>query len=327
MNPANRAILSVQNLTKQFAVKGGFFSRQRGTIRAVDNVSFEVNRNSSLGIVGESGSGKTTIGKCIIRLIEPTFGSLIFDGDDISKLAPSDLRKRRRDMQMIYQDPYSSLNPRMTVEQIVGEPFTIHKLQKGSDRKNKIAELLQKVGLTPDNMKRYPHQFSGGQRQRVGIARALALKPQLLIADEPVSALDVSVQAKVINLMMNLKTNYNLTYIIISHDLSVIKHMCDVIIVMYLGRVVEIAPCSILCEAPLHPYSQALISAVPKPDPDYKKNKAILSGEIPNPIDPPPGCYFHPRCPVAMSECKSVIPLMQNTGEEHYVACHRCNGI
>ena len=318
-------LLSVRHLKKYFPVKGGFFSRQRGTIYAVNDISFDVKRNTSLGLVGESGSGKTTVGKCLLRLIEPTDGSVDYDGVDLCGLNRNQLQGKRRDMQMIFQDPYSSLDPRMTVEQIVGEALSIHKLARGSERKVRVAELLERVGMMPENMLRYPHQFSGGQRQRIGIARALALNPKLLIADEPVSALDVSIQAQAINLMMRLQAQYQLTYIIISHDLAVVQHMCDNIAVMYLGRIMELVDRDRFYESPTHPYSQSLLSAVPVPDPDAKSDRIILRGEIPSPSTPPPGCLFHPRCPQKLTLCETREPQLFDIGDGHRVACHLVN--
>lgn len=315
-------LLSVRNLKKFFPIKGGFFSKQKGTIFAVNGISFELNENSSLGLVGESGSGKTTVGKCSIRLIEPTDGIIEFDGIDICKLDRSGFLTLKREMQMIFQDPYSSLDPRMTVEEIVGEAFTIHKIAKGSERKDRIAELLRKVGVVPEYMKRYPHQFSGGQRQRIGIARALALNPKLVVGDEPVSALDVSVQAQVINLMMELQDEYMLSYIIIAHDLAVVEHMCDRIAVMYLGKIVEMAEKDAFFDSPIHPYSKFLISAIPIPDPETKKNSVILKGEIPSPAEPPSGCLFHTRCPQKVKDCEVLEPELRDIGNAHLVACH-----
>jgi len=315
-------LLSAKNLKKSFPIKGGFFSKQRGTIYAVNGVSFHLDRNTSLGLVGESGSGKTTVGKCLIRLIEPTEGSIEFDGRDICKLNRESLRAIRREMQMIFQDPYASLDPRMTVEEMVGEGLTIHKVACGSEKRDRIAELLRKVGVMPEQMKRYPHEFSGGQRQRIGIARALALNPKLVIGDEPVSALDVSIQAQVINLMMELREEYKLSYIIIAHDLTVVQHMCDRIAVMYLGKIVEAAENDVFYDCPMHPYSKSLLSAVPIPDPEVEVNRVILEGDIPSPASPPPGCLFHTRCPQKMKDCEVMEPELKDVGEGHFVACH-----
>jgi len=321
MNPD--ILLSAKNLKKLFPIKGGFFSKQKGTVFAVNGVSFHLNRNTSLGLVGESGSGKTTVGKCLIRLIEPTEGSIEFDGKDICKLNREELRSLKREMQMIFQDPYASLDPRITVGGIVGEGLTIHKVARGSERRDRVAELLRKVGIMPEYMRQYPHELSGGQRQRIGIARALTLNPKLIIADEPVSALDVSIQAQVINLMMELQEEYKLSYIIIAHDLAVVQHMCDRIAVMYLGKIVEAAEKDTFYDSPLHPYSKSLISAIPIPDPEMKPDRVVLKGDIPSPANPPPGCAFHTRCPLRKpDECKILEPELKDTGGGHLVACH-----
>ena len=319
----SNTILSVNNLKKFFPIKKGFFSKEKGKIYAVNDVSFNLTRNTSLGIVGESGSGKTTVGKCLIRLIEPTEGIVEFEGVDICKLDRAAFRPLRREMQMIFQDPYASLDPRMRVEEIVGEGLTIHKLTSGSEKKDRITEILKKVGIMPENIRRHPHEFSGGQRQRIGIARALALNPKLVIADEPVSALDVSIQAQVINLLMELQEEYALSYIIISHDLAVVQHMCDRIAVMYLGKIVETADRDAFYELPRHPYSESLISSVPLPDPEVKVNRIILKGDIPSPEQPPSGCFFHTRCPLKKEEkCEILEPELKDIGGGHLVACH-----
>ena len=320
MNPD--ILLSAKNLKKLFPIKGGFFSKQKGTVFAVNGVSFHLNRNTSLGLVGESGSGKTTVGKCLIRLIEPTEGSIEFDGKDIFKLNREELKSLKREMQMIFQDPYASLDPRITVGGIVGEGLAIHKMASGSERRDRIAEVLRKVGIMPEYMRQYPHEFSGGQRQRIGIARALALNPKLIVADEPVSALDVSIQAQVINLMMELQDEYKLSYIIIAHDLAVVQHMCDRIAVMYLGKIVEAAEKDTFYDSPLHPYSKSLISAIPIPDPEMKPDRVVLKGDIPSPINPPPGCLFQTRCPQKMKDCEVIEPDLKDVGEGHFVACH-----
>jgi oligopeptide/dipeptide ABC transporter ATP-binding protein len=316
------AFLSVDNLTKHFPLKSGFFSKQKGTVHAVNGVSFKLYKCLSLGLVGESGSGKTTVGKCILRLIEPTAGIVKINGLNIAKLGRQALFSARMKMQMIYQDPYDSLNPRMTVEKIVGEGFAIHKRFKGSARKDRVSDLLKKVGLMPETMSRYPHEFSGGQRQRIGIARALALQPDLIVADEPVSALDVSIQAQVINLMMDLQEEFGLTYIIISHDLAVVQQMCDVVAVMYLGKIVEMTDTETLYENPRHPYSQLLLASVPIPDPDRKNKRVLIQGEIPSPVDLPEGCSFHPRCPTAEALCRQSAPKLKETNTGHWAACH-----
>ena len=319
----SNTILSVKNLKKFFPIKKGFFSKEKGKIYAVNDVSFDLTRNTSLGIVGESGSGKTTVGKCLIRLIEPTEGIVEFEGVDICNLNQAAFRPLRREMQMIFQDPYASLDPRMRVEEIVGEGLTIHKLTSGSEKKDRITEILKKVGIMPENIRRHPHEFSGGQRQRIGIARALALNPKLVIADEPVSALDVSIQAQVINLLMELQEEYALSYIIISHDLAVVQHMCDRIAVMYLGKIVETADRDAFYELPRHPYSESLISSVPSPDPEVKVNRIILKGDIPSPEQPPSGCFFHTRCPMKKEEkCEILEPELKDIGGGHLVACH-----
>ena len=316
-------LILVNNLKKLFPIKGGFLSKQRGTIYAVNGVSFQMIKNTNFGLVGESGSGKTTIGKCLIRLIEPTEGIVEFEGVDICKLDRAALRSMRREMQMIFQDPYASLDPRMTVEEIVAEGLTIHNLASGSEKKDIVAGVLRKVGIMPEDMRKYPHEFSGGQRQRIGIARSLVLNPKLVIADEPVSALDVSIQAQVINLMMELQEEYGLSYIIIAHDLAVVQHMCDKIAVMYLGKIVETADADVFYQSPIHPYSQSLLSAVPIPNPEVKVNRTILKGDIPSPSKPPPGCAFHTRCPLRKpDECKILEPELKDTGGGHLVACH-----
>jgi oligopeptide/dipeptide ABC transporter ATP-binding protein len=315
-------ILSVEHLVKQFTIKGGYFSKQKGIVQAVNDISFRLKRNQGLGIVGESGSGKTTVGKCLLRLIEPTSGKVWFDGQDYLNLSEKELFEARKKIQMIYQDPDSSLNPRMKVERIVTEGLEIRKRLTGSERKDIVASILKKVGLPAENMKRYPHEFSGGQRQRIGIARALAMGPELIVADEPVSALDVSVQAQVINLMMDLKDELGLTYVIISHDLAVVQHMCDTIAVMYLGKIMEIADAEQLYESPGHPYSKILLSAVPNPKPGQKKIRQSIVGEIPSPLNPPTGCFLHPRCPHVQDICKQQQPQLEDIGGGHWVACH-----
>lgn len=314
-------ILSVENLVKHFPVKGGFFSRQKGIVQAVNNVSFKLARKQVLGLVGESGSGKTTVGKCILRLIEPTSGNVRIEGQDILQFGKKDLLKARRKMQMIYQDPDSSLNPRMKVERLVAEGLDIRKELSRSERRDMVADLLQKVGLPAESMHRFPHEFSGGQRQRIGIARALVLRPELILADEPVSALDVSVQAQVINLMMDLKDEFELTYIIIAHDLAVVQHMCSLIAVMYLGRIVEIADAEQLYKSPRHPYSRMLLSSVPTPNPHQKEKRRVIRGEIASSIDLPRGCAFHPRCPEAKDNCGQKRPELNDIGDGHCVAC------
>lgn len=319
---ATTPLLKVENLKKYFPVKKGMFSKTVGHVKAVDDVSFFVNEGETLGIVGESGCGKSTTGRVLMRLLEPTDGSIEFDGKNLASLSQEEMRKTRRDIQMVFQDPYASLNPRHTIGKILEEPLIVHGMSDPKARKKKVHEFLEIVGLNAYHAKRYPHQFSGGQRQRIGIARALMTNPKLIIADEPVSALDVSIQAQVLNLMQDLQKEFNLTYIFIAHDLGVVRHISDRVAVMYLGKMVEVADSEQLYEKPLHPYTQALLSAVPVPDPDFQKEQIIIEGDIPNPADPPTGCTFHTRCPFKMDICTKVTPQLteQNTG--HSVACH-----
>lgn len=317
-------ILEVNNLKKYFDIRGGVFGKRIGEVKAVDDVSFSVNPGEILGIVGESGCGKSTTGKSILRLIEPTDGEVKFEGQDITKLNAESMRKLRRDMQIIFQDPYASLNPRHTVEKIISEPLLIHGMNK-QERKARVRELLEVVGLSSYHASRYPHQFSGGQRQRIGIARALANNPKLIICDEPVSALDVSVQSQILNLMEGLRDQFNLTYIFIAHDLSVVKHISDRVGVMYLGRLVELTDKDSLYDDPKHPYTKALLSAVPLPDPDIEKERIILEGDVPSPSNPPTGCAFHTRCPMAMDICQNIRPKFEQVEVNHFVACHLYN--
>ncbi|HEY0455815.1 MAG TPA: dipeptide ABC transporter ATP-binding protein [Verrucomicrobiae bacterium] len=317
------SLLEVKNLKVHFPVKQGLFSRVQGHVKAVDDVSLAIEPGETLGLVGESGCGKTTLGRAIIRLIEPTAGSVFFEGEDITGLEGAELRARRRKFQMIFQDPYNSLNPRMTVEQIIGEAIDIHKLaENATARQKRITELLQAVGLNAMHMQRYPHEFSGGQRQRIGIARALAVEPKLIVCDEPVSALDVSVQAQIINLLQDLQQQRGLAYLFIAHDLAVVEHISQRVMVMYLGKVVEAADAKELVRAPKHPYTQALLSAVPEVDPASKKKRILLPGDVPSPINPPSGCPFHPRCPIAIERCSVDIPPLREISPGHWAACH-----
>ncbi len=305
---ARETLLSVRNLVKEFPVHGGLLSRVVAQVKAVQDVSFDMKPGEVLGLVGESGSGKTTVGRSILRLIEPTSGSVMFDGVDVTTLGPEEMRRMRRRMQIVFQDPFASLNPRMTVGEIVGQAIDIHALAKGREREDRIADLLVRVGLTPSHARRYPHEFSGGQRQRIGIARALAVEPSFLVADEPVSALDVSIRAQVVNLLEDLKQEFGLTLLFIAHDLGIVEYICDRVAVMYLGRIMEIAPSRSLYTRPRHPYTQALLSAVPVPDPTVRRERVILQGDIPSPLNPPSGCVFRTRCPMATKECAEVVP-------------------
>ncbi len=317
-------LLEVRDLYKYFPIHAGVFSRHVGDVRAVDGIDFTIKRGETLGLVGESGSGKTTAGRVILRLLPATKGEVFFDGRDVQLLGREEVRKLRKEMQIIFQDPYASLNPRMTVGDIVGEPLRIHNIARGKEADTRVQELLRLVGLQPYHANRYPHEFSGGQRQRIGIARALAVNPKFIVADEPVSALDVSIQAQVINLMQDLQAQLGLTYLFIAHDLSVVRHISTRVAVMYVGKIVEIADRDDLYENPLHPYTQALLSAIPIPDPAVESRRAriILSGDIPSPVNPPSGCRFHTRCPVAFDRCKVEVPPLKTYAPNHVAACH-----
>jgi peptide/nickel transport system ATP-binding protein/oligopeptide transport system ATP-binding protein len=315
-------LLDVRNLRKTFQVTTGALAGKHLALKAVDGVSFSLRAGETLGLVGESGCGKSTTGKAILRLLEPDGGEVLFEGEDLLTLSPKQMRARRRDLQMIFQDPYSSLNPRMQVADIVGEPLKIHGLAKGRELRQEVVRLLETVGLGATHMDRYPHEFSGGQRQRIGIARALAVKPRLIIADEPVSALDLSIQAQVVNLMQDIQQQFELTYLFIAHDLSIIEHISDRVAVMYLGRIVELTPADQLYKTPRHPYSEALLNAVPIPNPHARKQKRPLIGEIPSPLNPPSGCHFHPRCPYARELCSQQSPELTDQGNGHLAACH-----
>jgi len=319
---SNGALVQVEHLRKFFPIRKGVFSRVVGHVKAVDNVSFHVGKGETLGLVGESGCGKTTVGRTILRLIEPTAGRVSFDGHDLLELRGNDLRQMRRRMQIIFQDPYSSLNPRMTVLDIVGEALAIHGLARGAQREARVKELLERVGLAARYVNRYPHEFSGGQRQRIGVARALALEPDFIVCDEAVSALDVSIQAQVINLLVDLKREFGLAYLFIAHDLSVVRHISNRVAVMYLGEIVETAGSDDLFERPIHPYTRALLSAVPVPDPTRPRNRIVLEGDVPSPINPPSGCHFHPRCRYAEEICSRVNPGVTDAGQGHAFRCH-----
>lgn len=322
MEEPSEKLVEVKGLKKYFPIKGGVLGRIVGYVYAVDDVSFYVLPGETLGLVGESGCGKTTVGRCVLRLIEPTAGEIDFEGTNILDLDNNEMRKLRREMQIVFQDPYASLNPRMTIKQIVGEPLLINKIARGTELEKMVLNLLLKVGLSEDHLNRFPHEFSGGQRQRIGIARALALNPKFMVLDEPTSSLDVSVQAQTLNILKDLQKEMNLTYLFISHNLSVIKHMSDRIAVMYLGKVVEMAEKRSLFKNQLHPYTQALFSAIPIPDPEVKQNRIILGGDVPSPVNPPSGCHFHPRCPSAMPKCREEEPKLIELENGHFVACY-----
>ncbi|MDZ7800606.1 MAG: oligopeptide/dipeptide ABC transporter ATP-binding protein [Trueperaceae bacterium] len=316
-------LLDVVDLKKYFPIRGGIFSRVVANVKAVEDVSLSIGRGEVVGLVGESGSGKTTVGRAILRLIEPTSGEVNFEGVDITKLSKGKMREYRKRMQIIFQDPFASLNPRMSVGDIIGEALTIHNLARGKAKDERVADLLERVGMSASHMRRYPHEFSGGQRQRIGIARALAVDPQFIVADEPVSALDVSIQAQVVNLLQDLKEELDLTLLFIAHDLGVVEYISDKVVVMYLGRVMEVSPSKELYRNPVHPYTEALLSAVPVPDPNYKRDRIILQGDIPSPINPPSGCVFRTRCPIAIEDCKHVDPPLEEVAPGHFKACIR----
>jgi oligopeptide transport system ATP-binding protein len=316
-------LLEVKNLKKYFPVKAGVFKKTVAHVKAVDDISFAVKEGETLGLVGESGCGKSTTGRTILRLLEATAGEIIFKGENILSYDRKQMRKLRKEMQIIFQDPYASLNPRMTVGDIVGEAIDLHNLAENKKERNEmVRELLEKVGLGSEYMQRYPHEFSGGQRQRIGVARALAVDPKLIIADEPVSALDVSVQAQVVNLLQDLQKEFGLTFLFIAHDLSVVKHISDRVAVMYLGKIVELTDKHDLYNNPKHPYTQSLLSAIPEADPKKKKERIILEGDVPSPVDPPSGCRFHPRCPKAFAKCSELEPEFKEYGDGHFAACH-----
>ena len=319
--PTASPLVQIRGLEEHFPIAGS-----DDVVRAVDGVSFDIRTGETLGLVGESGCGKTTVGRCIVRLIDPTAGAIAFEGQDITELRGQGLRDLRREMQIIFQDPYSSLNPRLSIRSIISEPLEIHKIGTRSERRDMVADLLKRVGLDPKYADRYPHEFSGGQRQRIGIARALALKPKFVVCDEPVSALDVSVQAQVINLLEELQDDFGLTYLFISHGLAVVEHISDRVAVMYLGKIVEICPSEELYRDPLHPYTQALLSAIPIPDPTQKRERIVLHGDVPTPVNPPSGCRFRTRCPIAIDECAAVVPELRELRPGHFAACIRAAG-
>ncbi len=320
---SSRPLLEVTDLRKYFPIKGGVFSRTVGNVKAVQDISFSIFSGEVVGMVGESGSGKTTAGRSLLRLIEPTAGKIVFDGTDITNLSRKEMSRYRREMQIVFQDPSSSLNPRMRVENIVGEALKIHNIGTKNEQKDRIATLLKRVGLSSSSMRRFVHEFSGGQRQRISIARALAVNPQFIVADEPVSALDVSIQAQVVNLLQDLKTEYGLTLLFIAHDLGVVEYISKRVIVMYLGKIMEIADGKELYQNPVHPYTEALLSAIPIPDPTLKREKIIVKGDIPSPINPPTGCVFRTRCPIAVRECAEIIPQLEEVSPGHLKACLR----
>ena len=319
---ATETLLEISDLKKHFPIRGGILGRTVGYVYAVDGISFKIGKGETMGLVGESGCGKTTVGRCILRLIEPTSGEILFEGIDITDIDDKQMAKLRPKMQIVFQDPYASLNPRMTIKDIVGEPLFVNGIARGLELRRRVLELLLMVGLSEDHMNRFPHEFSGGQRQRIGVARALSLNPEFIVLDEPTSSLDVSVQAQMLNMLQDLQRKLGLTYLFISHNLSVIKHMSERIAVMYLGKIVEIASKAELFRSQLHPYTQALFAAIPIPDPEISRERIVLGGDVPSPVNPPPGCRFNPRCPKMIPVCKEEEPQLIEVTKDHYVACH-----
>jgi peptide/nickel transport system ATP-binding protein/oligopeptide transport system ATP-binding protein len=315
-------LIEVRGLVKHFPVRGGILQRTQGWVQAVDDVSFTIRQGETLGLVGESGCGKTTVGRLLLRLIEPTGGQIWFEGNDLAAISRGELKSLRREMQIIFQDPFSSLDPRSQIGDSIGEGLLVHGVRDARERRRRVLEIMEKVGLSEDHMRRYPHEFSGGQRQRIGIARALVLRPKFIVCDEPVSALDVSIQSQVLNLLRQLQREFNLTYLFIAHNMSVVEHVSDRVVVMYLGKVVEVAERMELYRNPQHPYTQALMSAIPIPNPDLKRERTILKGDVPSPLNPPNGCRFHPRCPVAIEVCSQAEPPLIDLSGEHMAACH-----
>ena len=315
-------LIEVKNLTKYFPVRGGLLQRVQGWVKAVDGVSFQIRRGEALGLVGESGCGKTTVGRTILQLIEPTAGDVLFEGRNLVGLGAEEMKPLRREMQLIFQDPFSSLDPRSQIADVIGEALLVHGVKDKNARRRQVMEIMERVGLAEDHLRRYPHEFSGGQRQRIGIARALILRPKFIVCDEPVSALDVSIQAQVLNLLRQLQRDFELTYLFIAHNMSVVEHISDRVAVMYLGKIAEIAEKRSLYITPLHPYTQALLSAIPIPNPDRDRHRTILKGDVPSPLNPPSGCRFHPRCPVAQDRCALEEPELRVLGPDHMVACH-----